>query len=77
MFGIPISIKDHISEEGERATVGSTWMATNFIAEKDASIVSYLKKEGAIIMVKGNVPQLICCGHTENRIFGCALNPYD
>jgi len=20
---------------------------------------------------------LICCGHSENRIFGCALNPYD
>jgi Asp-tRNA(Asn)/Glu-tRNA(Gln) amidotransferase A subunit family amidase len=77
MFGIPISIKDHICEEGERATVGSTWMAVTFRAEKDASIVTHFKKEGAIPMVRGNVPQLLSAGHTDNRIFGCALNPYD
>lgn len=39
LFGIPISIKDHICEAGESVTVGSTWMAANFKADKDASIV--------------------------------------
>ena len=76
-FGVPVSIKDHICEEGESVTVGSTWMAAHFKAEKDAAVVAFLKSEGAIPMVRGNVPQFVYAGHTDNRIFGCALNPYD
>jgi Asp-tRNA(Asn)/Glu-tRNA(Gln) amidotransferase A subunit family amidase len=74
---VPVSIKDHICEEGESVTVGSTWMAAHFKADKDAAVVAFLKSEGAIPMVRGNVPQFVYAGHTENRIFGCALNPYD
>jgi Asp-tRNA(Asn)/Glu-tRNA(Gln) amidotransferase A subunit family amidase len=36
-----------------------------------------MKKEGAIPIVRGNLPQFVWVGHTENRIFGRALNPYD
>ena len=28
-------------------------------------------------MVRGNVPQMLMIGHTDNRIFGRAFNPYD
>jgi Asp-tRNA(Asn)/Glu-tRNA(Gln) amidotransferase A subunit family amidase len=52
-------------------------MAAHFKADKDAAVVAFLKSEGAIPMVRGNVPQFVYAGHTENRIFGCALNPYD
>ena len=40
---MPVSIKDHICEEGETATVGSTFMAANFVADKDAAVVKFLK----------------------------------
>ncbi len=36
-----------------------------------------MKREGAIPIVRGNLPQFVWVGHTENRIFGRALNPYD
>jgi Asp-tRNA(Asn)/Glu-tRNA(Gln) amidotransferase A subunit family amidase len=36
-----------------------------------------LKYEGAIPIVRGNCPQFCWVGHTENRIFGRGLNPYD
>jgi Asp-tRNA(Asn)/Glu-tRNA(Gln) amidotransferase A subunit family amidase len=52
-------------------------MAAHFKAEKDAAVVAFLKNEGAIPMVRGNVPQFVYAGHTDNRIFGCAKNPYD
>jgi Asp-tRNA(Asn)/Glu-tRNA(Gln) amidotransferase A subunit family amidase len=42
-FGVPVSIKDQICEEGESVTVGSTWMAAHFKADKDAAVVSFLK----------------------------------
>lgn len=76
-FGVPISIKDHISEEGEQATCGSTWMAAHYVAKEDAAVVKLMKREGAIPIVRGNLCQFVYVGHTENRIFGCALNPFD
>jgi fatty acid amide hydrolase len=32
---------------------------------------------GAIILVKGNIPQLVYSCHSDNRVWGCAKNPYD
>lgn len=54
-FGVPISIKDHICEEGEQATCGSTWMAEHFVAREDAYVVKLMKREGAIPIVRGNL----------------------
>ena len=31
-FGIPISIKDHLTEVGKTCTVGSTWMLSHYKA---------------------------------------------
>ena len=52
-------------------------MAAHYRPDKDAAVVHLLKNEGAIPMVRGNVPQFVYAGHTVNRIFGCAKNPYD
>ena len=43
-FGVPISIKDMLCEEGESLTCGSTWLAAHYVAEKDAPIVALLKQ---------------------------------
>mmetsp|Transcript_20684 Transcript_20684/g.19693 ORF Transcript_20684/g.19693 Transcript_20684/m.19693 type:complete len:104 (+) Transcript_20684:577-888(+) len=36
-----------------------------------------MKAEGAIPMVKGNLPQEALILHSENEIYGTALNPHD
>ena len=43
-FGVPISIKDQICEEGQNLSCGSTWLASHYIAKEDAPIVAMLKK---------------------------------
>jgi len=55
-FGVPVSIKDQFGEAGENATAGSQWMAAHYKAPCDSAIVAMLKKEGAVPMVRGNVP---------------------
>ena len=76
-FGVPVSIKDCFDEAGELCFVGSEWMAAHYKAKNDSQLVAMLKKEGAVPMVRGNVPQFLYTGHTANRIFGTGQNPYD
>ena len=76
-FGVPISIKDQIEEANKTLSVGSTWMMSHYIAKKDATIVRMLKEQGAIPMVRGNLPQFVFVGFTNNKIYGMALNPFD
>jgi fatty acid amide hydrolase 2 len=52
-------------------------MHAHYVAKKDAAIVAMIKKEGAIPIVRGNVPQFCWVGHTDNRVFGLSKNPYD
>lgn len=52
-------------------------MASHYVAKKDAEVVAMIKNEGAIPIVRGNVPQFCWVGHSENRVFGKSLNPYD
>ena len=70
-------MKDQFGEKGEQATCGSEWMAAHYRAPEDAVLVAWIKREGAIPMVRGNVPQFAWTGLTTNRMFGTAQNPYD
>ncbi len=50
-FGMPISIKDNICVQGGKTTCASK-MLENFVAPYDATVVSKLKAEDAILMGK-------------------------
>lgn len=74
MHGVPVSIKDHvilfielvqISEKGRISNVGVMHYA-DYKATEDALVVKQIKDQGAIPMVKGNVPQLVFALHSEN-----------
>lgn len=39
--------------------------------------VQLLIEAGAIILVKANVAQSLFSIHSDNRVWGCALNPFD
>lgn len=58
LHGIPITLKDQFNVKGVDTTLG--YVGRSFApAREDAVIVQILKKMGAIIIAKTNVPQSI------------------
>ena len=76
LFGVPFTIKEMISVEGFRHTLGSVHRKEN-IAKQDATVVERLKKAGAILMGTTNVPELGFWFECENPVYGRTNNPYD
>ncbi len=76
LHGVPISIKDTIDTAGVR-TVAGTRLRESFIPETDAPVVARLKRAGAIILGKTNVPELAMDYRSENVVFGATRNPWD
>ena len=74
--GIPFTIKDSLDTEGLISTAGTTGR-TNFIPEDDATVVSRLRANGAILLGKTNTPELTMGGDTDNEIYGRTNNPYE
>eukprot|EP01102_Stenamoeba_stenopodia_P021690 TRINITY_DN8818_c0_g1_i1.p1 TRINITY_DN8818_c0_g1~~TRINITY_DN8818_c0_g1_i1.p1 ORF type:complete len:634 (+),score=79.47 TRINITY_DN8818_c0_g1_i1:230-2131(+) len=74
--GIPITVKDHIDVKGKDSTMG---MACSCFKPRneDGVYVKILRDEGAIVIARSNVPQLMCICETTNRIFGRTTNPWD
>ena len=54
LHGIPVSIKDHIFEQGKPATVGCSFRVDHRATE-DAAVIKMLTSEGAIPMVRTNM----------------------
>jgi amidase len=76
MHGFPQAIKDLGATAGILTTFGSPIFKDN-IPKVDAIFVDRVKKNGAIIIGKTNVPEFGRGSHTFNSIFGTTLNAYD
>ncbi|NXW81488.1 VDHAP protein, partial [Alopecoenas beccarii] len=74
LYGIPISIKDHIDCKGHIYS-GGTVKFLGQVKEEDSVIVQVLKSQGAIPFVKTNIPQTMINYDCSNLIFGQTLNP--
>ncbi|WP_264739792.1 amidase [Cytobacillus firmus] len=74
--GLPIAIKDTHNAVGFPATSGSLIYRDNY-PNADDMIVERLRKAGAIVIGKTNVPEFAAGSHTFNKLFGATRNPYD
>ena len=76
LHGLPVTIKDNIETAGLVTTGGITGRKA-FVPSFDASVVTRLKKAGAIIVGKTNCPAFCAGWETTNEVYGRTSNPYD
>lgn len=76
LYGLPVAVKDNVDTKGIRTTYGSK-LYENYVPEEDAVIVERLKRAGAIVIGKTNVPELALLPITDNTLFGATKNPWD
>ncbi|HFE47399.1 MAG TPA: amidase [Nannocystis exedens] len=76
LLGIPFTAKDYIAAEGMPLT-GGIWSRRHVRAEGDAETIRRLRKAGAILVAKTNVPEGGLWLESYNRIYGRTNNPWD
>src|ERR1700686_162445 len=76
MHGLPLGVEDLKPTPGIRTTMGSP-LFRDFIPKTDSIIVERIKRAGAIIIGKTNVPEFGMGSQTYNPVFGTTLNAYD
>ncbi len=76
LHGVPITIKECFHLAGTSATEG----IGRFASEKmtvDSPLVRRLRRAGAIVLGKTNLPQLMLSHETDNPVYGRTNNPWD
>jgi len=73
--GLPVVVKDVMHVAGLDCSGGSPVLRAT--AERDATAVSRLRAEGAIVLGLTNVPEMGRGGESNNNLYGRTNNPFD
>ncbi len=76
LAGLPVAIKDNVETKGLKTTYCSKFYE-NYVPDEDAVLVERLKKAGAVILGKTNLPEFGLIAYTDNPLFGPTRNPWD
>jgi fatty acid amide hydrolase 2 len=76
LFGVPCTIKDTFGVKDLPWAAG-VWSRRDLIGAEDATTVERLRRAGAIIMGKTNIPEAAMWCETYNHVYGRTNNPYD
>lgn len=76
LHGVPMTLKDSFDSAGVIST-GGTLGRKGFIPTQDATILSRLRKNGAILIGKTNTPEFTLMYETYNLVYGQTNNPYN
>ncbi|KAF2498654.1 acetamidase [Lophium mytilinum] len=74
LHGVPMTLKDQFDVKGYDSTIGYVGRAFK-PASEDAVLVAMLKKLGAVVIAKTNLPQSIMWCETENPLWGLTTHP--
>src|SRR6516162_1854933 len=76
LHGLPAGIKDLHDAEGLLTTHGSP-LYRDHVAAADCAMVANMRRAGAILVAKTNVPELGAGANTRNPVWGATGNPFD
>src|SRR5688572_14005166 len=76
LHGLPFAVKDTHAVAGWRTTYGSPLFADH-VPEVDDLVVERIRRAGAVVIGRTNVPEFAAGSHTFNRVFGTTRNPVD
>ena len=76
LHGLPFAVKDTHAVAGWRTTYGSPLFADH-VPDTDDLVVERIRRAGAVLIGKTNVPEFAAGSHTFNTVFGTTRNPLD
>jgi fatty acid amide hydrolase len=77
LLGVPVTVKECFHLAGTPCTIGLDSAERKHIFQEDAVLVRRLKRAGAVILGKTNVPQLMIWHECDNPVYGRSNNPWN
>ena len=76
LLGVPMTVKEAFNIVGLPTSWGMP-ESKDYMPKEDAAVVSRVKRAGAVILGKTNVPQSLSDWQTFNDVYGTTNNPWD